>query len=226
MKKQKLIRLSFLSVALILISFKNNSKNDFGPEIKDIDGNTYSTVKIGNQNWMVGNLNVGHFRNGVIIQEAKTNEEWIKASKEHKPAWCYYKNDTSAGKKFGKLYNWFAINDESSICPEGWHISTSKDWEQIQNLFGKANCNKLKSKTGWSKSCSLGNNESGFAGLPGGRRTPDGEFEYESDGLFWCSNQFGPMTEMAWSYRLGCNGNFNNGAEEKGEGQSVRCVKD
>jgi len=76
-------------------------------------------VKIGNQTWSKTNLEVKTFRNGDTIPEAKTDEEWQKAAKEGKPAWCYYKNK----KKYGSiLYNWYAVNDSRQLAPEGYHI--------------------------------------------------------------------------------------------------------
>ena len=69
------------------------------------------TIKISKQVWDAKNLDVAHFRNGDLIPEAKTNNEWEDAGKEGKPAWCYYDNNSEDGKKYGKLYNWFALND-------------------------------------------------------------------------------------------------------------------
>ena len=70
-----------------------------------------SSVKIGEQEWMSQNLNVDHFRNGDILPEVKTKEEWVKAGEENQPAWCYYENNPSNGEKYGKLYNWYAVSD-------------------------------------------------------------------------------------------------------------------
>ena len=77
-------------------------------------------VKIGDQIWMVENLNVDKFRNGDIIPEAKTNEEWKKANENKQPAWCYYGNDLTYGEKYGKLYNWYAVTDQRGLAPEGY----------------------------------------------------------------------------------------------------------
>jgi hypothetical protein len=48
-------------------------------------------------------LDVDKFRNGDIIPEARTNEEWILAEKNGKPTWCYYDNNPENGKLYGKL---------------------------------------------------------------------------------------------------------------------------
>jgi len=90
----------------------------------DIDGQTFDIVVIGSQTWMAENLNVSHFLNGDPIPHVQTNEEWLKAAENRRPAWCYYNNDPVNGKKYGKLYNWFAVNDSRGLAPPGWHIPT------------------------------------------------------------------------------------------------------
>ena len=101
--------------------------------ITDIDGNVYKTVRIGDQIWMAENLNVSHFRNGDVITQAESREEWVQAASEGKPAWCYYDNNPENGNKYGKLYNWFAIVDPRGISPEGWHISSDNEWTTLTN---------------------------------------------------------------------------------------------
>jgi len=104
---------------VVLLFFLAGCSTD---KVTDRDGNIYETVKIDNQMWMVENLNVSTFKNGDKIPEAKTDEEWIIAGKEGKAVWCYYNFSLEKGKKFGKLYNWYAVNDSRDISPEGWHI--------------------------------------------------------------------------------------------------------
>ena len=60
---------------------------------------TYSTLKIEDQIWMSENLNVTKFKNGDLIPEAKTSEEWIRAGKNKQAAWCYYNNDPANAEK-------------------------------------------------------------------------------------------------------------------------------
>ena len=71
----------------------------------------FGTVRIGTQSWAVANLNVTTFRNGDTIPEARTYKEWETAGESRKPAWCYYNNDPVNGPRYGRLYNWYAIND-------------------------------------------------------------------------------------------------------------------
>lgn len=79
-------------------------------------------VKIGDQIWMPENLNVDTFRNGDSIHHMQTKEEWDDAAHNEVPAWCYYDFDPSNGEKYGKLYNWHAVNDPRGLAPDGWRV--------------------------------------------------------------------------------------------------------
>ena len=89
------------------------------------------TITIGEQEWMASNLEVETFRNGDNIAEIESDEDWISAGKEGIPAWCYYENDPKNGDKYGKLYNWYAVNDERGICPENFHIPSDDEWKEL-----------------------------------------------------------------------------------------------
>lgn len=98
-----------LSVLLVFLSCSEEPDNpgineiiieDSDP-IVDIEGNNYETVKIGDEIWMVENLDVSHFRNGDTIPEARSAEEWIQAGDDREPAWCHYDNDPKNGETFG-----------------------------------------------------------------------------------------------------------------------------
>ncbi len=134
----------------------------------DRDCNLYRTVKIGTQLWLADNLNVATFRNRDIIPEVKDKKEWIQAGEEGRPAFCYYNNDLSKGLEYGKLYNWYAVNDERGLAPEGFHIPNELEWDTLVNYSGDNAGNKMKSNYGWLKN--TGTNTSGFSGLPGGYR--------------------------------------------------------
>ncbi len=79
------------------------------------------SVKIGENTWMVKNLDVSRFRNGDSIPEAKTKLEWAAYGMSKKAAWSHYNNDIGEGANYGKLYNWYAVNDPRGLAPEGWH---------------------------------------------------------------------------------------------------------
>jgi uncharacterized protein (TIGR02145 family) len=131
----------------------------------------YKEAKIGDQIWMAENLNVSKFRNGDVIPEAKTNEEWIRVAKEKQPAWCYYNNDVNNGNKFGKLYNAYAVRDPRGLAPKGWHIPSTEEWDklciEISERKSKSVGLQLKSKMSWQHN---GDNCFGFDALPAGFR--------------------------------------------------------
>lgn len=81
------------------------------------------TIKIGKQIWMKENLSVSKFRNGDVIPEAKTNEEWVEAILQKKPAWCYYENQRGNELIYGKLYNVYAVIDSIGLAPERFSYS-------------------------------------------------------------------------------------------------------
>jgi uncharacterized protein (TIGR02145 family) len=51
-------------------------------------------------------------------------------------AWCYYENDAKNGVKYGKLYNWYAVNDARGLAPAGWHVPTDYEWEVLSTFLG------------------------------------------------------------------------------------------
>ncbi|MFM7684026.1 MAG: FISUMP domain-containing protein [Bacteroidota bacterium] len=61
--------------------------------------------------------------------------------KKKTPAWCYYNYDPKNGTKYGKLYNWFAVNNSRGLAPKGWHIATNDEWSEFIFLEQE---NKLK----------------------------------------------------------------------------------
>jgi uncharacterized protein (TIGR02145 family) len=99
--------------------------------------NHSQTVTIGTQVWMTKNLNVEKFANGDDITEVKTQEEWEKAIQEERPAWCYFNNNPRKGKKYGKIYNWYAVIDSRGLAEEGWRIPNDEDWKILTETLSK-----------------------------------------------------------------------------------------
>jgi len=184
-------------------------------------------IKIGDQTWSSKNLDVDTFRNGDPIPHAETEEQWKQAGENGKPAWCYNKNDPANGKKYGKLYNWHAVNDPRGLAPEGWHVPSDDEWEiLVDHLGGKDIAGtKMKSTGGW-KNDGNGTNESGFSGLPGGYRDFLGTFSgIGKDGYWWSSTEL--RTYSAWTcYLYYFNGIVSRNDYDKKNGFSVRCLRD
>ncbi|MBU3715177.1 MAG: hypothetical protein FGM46_09565 [Ferruginibacter sp.] len=186
-------------------------------------------VKIGKQIWMKENLNVDRFQNGDAIPEAITHEEWMSAGKEGRPAWCYYANDPINGKTYGKLYNWYAVNDPRGLAPKGWHVPEFREWSMLADFLGgeKKAGTQLKSKQGW-KMNGNGNDKSGFNALPGGSRYGDAVFDVLGFyGFWWTSSHAIDFNDLAASVALNMtDGNVVLENLNKYRGLSVRCVKD
>jgi len=151
-------------------------------------------IIIGNQIWADSNLNVVEFSNGDIIFQATSAEEWTLALKNKQPAWCYYNYDENQGIKYGKLYNWYAVNDSRCIAPKGWRIPSSEDFVSLVNLVKIEKLYTLKSKDLWNYECLFeereidridldvhqnggkGSDILGFNGIPSGRCNDKGIF--------------------------------------------------
>lgn len=186
-------------------------------------------VTIGDQVWMAENLNVSNFRNGDLIPEAKTDEEWDLAGRNQEPAWCYYENDPSKGVKYGKLYNWYAVNDQRGLAPEGWHVPSDVEWDKLINYLGGEDIAgiKMKSENGWENNGN-GTNESGFLGLAGGERYYDGDFGWiDNTGNWWSSTKNENYIYIAWFRIVGYKDGYTcRDNEYMGYGFSVRCLRD
>jgi uncharacterized protein (TIGR02145 family) len=197
---------------------------------KTEEGSTTATsvdegeVAIGKQVWTTKNLEVETYRNGEVIPQVQDANAWVNLKTG---AWCYYENNTANGSSYGKLYNWYAVNDPRGLAPKGYHIPTDNEWTILsENLGGASEAGtKMKSSSGW-KNNGNGTNTTGFAGLPGGYRNDDGNFFYiGANGGWWSSSE--SNTDNAWGRPLnGNSGNVGRGSLDKQSGLSVRCLRD
>ena len=183
------------------------------------------TIRIGTQTWASVNLNVRTFRNGDSIPEARTNQEWVAAGEAGKPAWCYYNNDPANGKKYGKLYNWYAINDPRGLAPAGWTLPTDADWAKLAFYLGGLETagEKMKSTSAWIGG-NNGTNEAGFDGLPGGYRVENGTFlNLGSIGTWWSLTESRSVNGIDYYLVLGRS--LGRSITPKQRGESVRCIR-
>jgi uncharacterized protein (TIGR02145 family) len=205
--------------------------------MEDIDGNIYPFLSINGKCWMAKNLDVSKFRNGDLIPQAQSAEAWEEAGENAQPAWCYYDNNPENGKIYGKLYNWYAVNDRRGICPQGWHVPSDTEWTKLTNDLGGEEMagGKMKSKglTYWDSPNKDATNESGFSALPGGYRDGDGSFnDISSYAFFWSATEY-DYGSFAWGRGLyNYNGDVNRYisfsilSNDKSVGASVRCLRD
>ena len=192
-------------------------------------------VTIGTQVWTGCNLNVDTYLNGDPIPQITDPNLWKSA---RQGAWCYYNNDPANGAIYGKLYNWYAVNDSRGLAPSGYHIPTDTEWNTLINFLGDFTIagEKLK-ETGlchWNSPNEFSNNQSLFTALPAGVRssdpTGDGSFggigEYA---FFWTSTEkvMGGDPESAYNVTLfNVNTNVSLLWTYQIGGQSLRLIKD
>jgi uncharacterized protein (TIGR02145 family) len=212
--------------------------------LKDIDGNIYEIVKIGHQVWMAENLKVTHYRNGDSLPNITSNSEWTHLKTG---AYCDYANDADNVPRYGRLYNWYAVNDSRGLAPEGWHVPTDEEWKQLEMYLGMSQSEAdgkylrgtdeggtLKA-TGtieggdglWFSPNTGATNDSGFSALPGGDRYGDYGPFYSLGSLarYWSATELNSY--HAWYRRLAYNNSqVYRGNYYKQDGFSVRCVRD
>ncbi len=194
-------------------------------------GNNLEEIKIGTQTWATKNLDVSTFKNGDAIPEAKTNEEWIAAGDSDKPACCYYNNDLENGKKYGKLYNWYAVNDPRGLAPKGWHVPTDAEWKTLIDYLGGEQVagTKMKNTSGWNEwngKTGNGTNQSGLSVSPGGYRFDSGVFHSIGfASIWWTSSESGTGSALASVINYS-DGSAHKGNNLKSFGFSVCCLRD
>jgi uncharacterized protein (TIGR02145 family) len=204
-------------------------------EVTDIDGNIYKTLIIGEQEWMVENLKTTRYNNGDPIPNVMDAAEWSTLTTG---AWCYYNNDEANDDIYGKLYNWYAVEDPHNLCPTGWHVPSDEEWTSLTDYLGGESVagGKMKTRgtieagTGlWKHPNTEATNLSGFSGLPGGYRFGSGGFDFFGEmGLWWTPTMDTIRPERgAWGRYLTYNGgNVNRGHGPLQSGFCVRCVRD
>jgi len=216
---------------IILTEVRNDQTINDIPEYKNevqkpaINITHEDSVILGNQVWMSRNLNTERYNNGDLIPHVQDTLEWRHISSG---AWCYYGKDSELTKKFGKLYNWFAVNDKRGIAPEGWHIPSDAEWAIMINfLRGESVAGgKMKTSTLWYTPNKGATNSCGFSALPGGIRYANGIFDNTGKyGCFWSSSKFNNTN--AWARHL-CSdySGVGHGNYDIRDGLSVRCVRD
>ena len=183
-----------------------------GSPIKDIDGNTYKTIKIGNQIWMAENLKVTRYRNGDPLKPG---------------TYCNYENSTKHATVYGRLYNWYAV-DKRGLALKGWHIPTYTEFKELINYLGTNAADKMKESgtIHWKKSNKEVTNKSGFSALPGGDCDTDGAFinDIGFSGSWWSSSSNRKF--RAYHLHLSSLGVSLSTDFGKLTGLSVRCIRD
>jgi uncharacterized protein (TIGR02145 family) len=204
------------------------SKSDSTPPpVTDSEGNTYQTVRIGDQIWMAENLKTVKLSDGSAIPVISDPSAW---SALDIPGVCWYDNKGDSIKEiYGALYNFYAAASEK-LCPAGWHVPSADDWQQLRNFLGDTltSGGRLKEEgtTHWKTPNTGAVNNTGFTALPAGIRYFEGSFNSLSlFTSFWSSTEYD--SSKGWYLRL----YYGDAASpfniiSKKDGFSVRCLKD
>jgi uncharacterized protein (TIGR02145 family) len=202
----------------------------------DADGNVYSTVIIGKQEWFAENLKTTKYSNGTPIPNVTGYFDWFNLTSD---AYAWYDNNEASYKNaYGALYNWNAVNT-GILCPTGWRVPTDAEWTILTDYVGgeKIAGGKLKSTRTepfahprWLTPNNYATNVYGFSALPGGYRFSDhyneGPFlSMGSYGTWWsCSER---SETSVWCRAIDhYYGNMTRSFTFKKYGLSVRCIKD
>ncbi len=201
----------------------------------------YEEVQICNQTWMTRNLDVTTYRNGDTIPEVT---DITKLANLTTGAWCYYENDSANGKIYGKLYNWYAVNDPRGLAPYGWRVPSDEEWKELEICLGmtQAEADSMLSYRGTTQGSKLAGgydlwaddrlrqqsdfNSSGFKGLPGGSVNDDGSFYAKGYFARWLTTtEFDSKTAICRLLTSNHTAIFR-GKQYKTKFFSVRCLKD
>ena len=209
-----------------------------GTGVTDVEGTFYTSIKINGVEWMKKNLNVSKYKNGDVIPQVSDAAAWSALTTG---AWCYYENDSANGPVYGKLYNWYAVNDPRGLAPAGWHIPTDVEWSSLTTFLGGEAVAGQKIKedgtTNWAaSSAAYGTNQAGFTALPSGVGYLN--YTYMATPTPTLADLFKDKTKLTYWWSSTANGNlvwsrnvtFNSDSVTrsgviKSSGLAIRCVK-
>lgn len=224
MKKIKIYSYGcLLIIPIISVFFSFNSINQNKEE------NVSEFTKIGKHYWCNQNLKVNKFRNGELVFEAKTDEDWKNAANEQKAAFCRVQSNLNGKTTESYLYNFYALNDGRELCEAGVHIASDFEWAiLIENLGGVKIAGSKLGKNGYLDKMENSNDLFSFGAIPFGFKLSNGKIkEVNESCYFWTSTAKEKSYNNAWFWSInGISGNITKGFAEYGRGFSVRCVKD
>lgn len=250
MKTSKLVLFLLTTGLMFLINCKKTEHNE-NNSIRDADGNIYTSVTIGNQEWLVENLKATKYNDNTQITLITNDSTW---DAYRIPAYCWYDNDEGANKNsYGAMYNWYVVDGASNggknVCPRGWHVPSYTEWLNLENYLiangfnydGTTSDNKiaksLAATTDWTLSSMEGvpgntdypayRNKIGFTAFPGGcRDIIFEEFSYKgTDGMWFSTTQDSDFQAYCFGMRNDLNWTYL-GIANRNTGLTVRCIKD
>jgi uncharacterized protein (TIGR02145 family) len=230
------------------VAFRTNWDN---APLVDWDGNEYPTVQIGDQVWTAMSLRSAHYADGTPVGLVEDPNAWSTLEADA-AAYCFYENNDQQAEPFGALYTWSAAVNEAAgglgtekyiqgVCPDGWHIPEDDEWKMLEMELGMSQLTagedqwrgwdeggklKMSGTAFWDLPNEMATNESGFTGIPSGMRNSDGAFTTRGQyAVFWTAT--GGEASDAWVRGLHTQrGDIKRVKEYRGNGYSVRCIKD
>ena len=208
----------------------------YGPNIVDIDGNSYQTVYIGKQTWMAKNLKVTHYNDNTSISIITDKTKWAE---DTLGAYCNFGNNINVDNTYfgyGKLYNWYVVNKvangNKNVCPTGWHVPTIAEWQELINFVGGENVAGKNLKTSikyeWGTQSYL--DPYLFSAVPSGRRTESGNFDNNgSTAQWWASDTKSEDYGLTFGSSISIdydNSKVDISRDITKTGSSIRCLKD
>lgn len=201
-------------------------------EVTDFDGNIYTYITVGTQQWLVENLKTTHYDDGVAIPNLTLNADWVAedGTPGHDGAYCWYNNDAVTYADYGCLYNWYAVDNAHGLAPTGWRVPTNTDWITLSDYLGGVLVagGKLKEAgtTYWFTPNMGATNESSFSGRGGGWRSGSGSFQFLTVfGNIHSSEDITP-TNGYYARMQYDSAEFLVTNHDKIFGSSVRCMRD
>jgi uncharacterized protein (TIGR02145 family) len=207
-----------------------------------LDGYSYSTTQIGDQCWFAENLRTTIYANGDVIPAGLTDGGWTSTTSG---ATAVYGEDIGCSNnspdidacdeaqslaEYGRLYNWYAVDDARGLCPSGWHVPTDGEWTDLENHISSQGYSgtegtALKSTYGWYNGGN-GTDDFGFSALPGGYRFSfNGYFNDAGYYGYWWSSS--PSGGNAWfRYLYYYSPDISRNDFNPRYGFSVRCLRD
>lgn len=214
-------KLFFIPVFIIIFSGFSFSQI-LKDTVADADGNVYHMVKIGNQIWMTDFLKTTKFSDGKIIPNVPDSSDWSNLTTA---AYCDYYNRSENVANYGRLYNWFAADNSSKICPLGWHVPNFSEWLTLDSCL-KTNNNTWEEKGWWSYLLH------GQSQLPIDHRSKKGLFINENSMLHsdyggWWTSTEADNSLNAWRWYVGFSSYaLISDMLDKKTGLCIICIKD
>jgi len=237
-------RLYQLILPGILVMLFSSCRKDSGDPniatttVKDVNGNEYGAMTIGDQTWLTSNLRVGSFNDGTLLLTwLYEGYEWASAG----AAFCVYHpsyidgldSEEEVVDAYGYLYNWAAVTSSKKLCPTGFRVPTEEDWDELVTFLGGEDIagGKLKSKRTapnshpfWVLPNTGATDNFGFEAVPSGLRTSLGLYDdlgYYAE--WWSSTEYN--TDLAHTYYASYNdAGLYSGYGRKKAGYAVRCM--